>query len=132
MEIVAYSELDIKLNQWTWKFQDKMQEWQLKTENKIYSTSDIESLEIRFKECLEHGKNISSDTYQAIMSEIQDFYEQNDHAITLAQWRGRTEERIMQLQTEFDENATKICKDLKLRRQDNLKIEELKETNEKH
>ena len=124
LEIVAYNELDTYLNQWTWKFQDEMQKWQLTTENKINSCC-AENLQNEYENCIKDGKTISKETYESILLDVKDFFEQNEHAITLAQWRGRTEERILQLQIEFDESAAKICKDFKLRRQDFLKIEKL-------
>ena len=124
LEIVAYDELDANLNQWTWKFQDKMRAWQIKTENKINSVSDPKSLESKSKECLNEGKDISKDTYQSVMLELKNFFEHNEHAVTLAHWRGRTEERILQLQTEFDDSACKICTNFKLRRQDTLQVVE--------
>ena len=126
LEIVAYNELDTHLNQWSWQFQDELQKWQLKTENKINSVSESSDLGSKSKECLDDGLNISKVTHQTIMSKVTEFFEHNEHAVTLSQWRGRTEERMLQLQIEFDESITKICKTYELRKQDRLTIEDLK------
>jgi len=126
MEIVAYNELDIALNKWSWKFQESMQSWQCEAENKIYNAKDEKDLETIEQECYSDATVKSNDICKSVMSEFNAFFEENEHALTLAQWKGRTEERIQRLNTEFDENALMLCKNFRLRKQERFKLQKLK------
>ena len=126
LEIVAYNELDVALNKWSWKFQECMQSWQCEAENKIYNAKDAEDLKKITHECHVDATLKSHDIFKMVMAELLAFFDENEHAVTLAQWKGRTEEKIKRLHSDFDENAQTLCKNLKLRKQECFKLQDLK------
>jgi len=103
-----------------------MQSWQSETENKIYNAKDVEDLKIITQECHTDAAIKSSEIFKMVMAELAVFFDENEHAVTLAQWKGRTEERMKRLNSDFDENALTICKNLKLRKQECFKLQDLK------
>lgn len=125
VEIVAYGELDTAINKWFWKFQCEFLEWRFQTENKIKGTSSSAEVEVKCNSCLGDAKVISSGICEAIYLEMHEFFNQNKHKITTAQWKSQTEHRITKFNEEFNDNASHTCKHLRARQEDYLKIQEL-------
>ena len=125
LEIVAYNELDIILNHWSWKFQCGILEWRYQAENKINSTNSSSELEIVCEHCLGNARLISSEICNSVKQEFQEFFKQNKYKSTIAQWEAHTEHKISKLGEQFDENASHICNNLKARQQEFLKIQDL-------
>ena len=126
LEIVAYNELDVALNKWSWKFQECMQSWQCEAENKIYNARDAKELAKIMQDCHTDAIVKSGEILKIVMVDLLTFFDENEHAVTLAQWKGRTEEKIKRLHSDFDENALAQCKNLNLRKQECFKLQNLK------
>ena len=128
LEVCAYDELDSQYAQWSWSLQSKMLEWENVTMNTINST--IES-EITLRRVAEYYMKVAYDMlstlYNEILIQMESFFNNSDHSVTLSQWKFSTKAKFMNLRDKSKRHAIEYCDVLVVKRLNHALIDELNE-----
>ena len=75
--------------------------------------------------CLQKADRILNESHISLTEKMTDFFENSEHAETLAQWRGKYENRLKQLKDDSYREAKKQCECIKYTRECHHKLEEI-------
>ncbi|KAM4690556.1 interferon-induced very large GTPase 1-like [Rhinophrynus dorsalis] len=115
LEISAYRKVEKKYRQWTWKLRCHILQLQVKLINKI-KRGEINSVK-----CNELQDQVK-ETHNAIMEDLEIFFNDDKDKEIVIQWRTSTENRLKNLQTELLEETEKQVKEHVLLKQRQNKI----------
>ena len=123
-EVTAYNELDAEFSKWSWELHRKMLSWNYETGNAI-SNSPSAQISTVATECLKRAEKSLNETFNCLLKQMNDFFENSEFSGTLAQWRARYEIRLQHLKDERMKEAEKQCALTKHKRQFYYKLENL-------
>ncbi|KAM4690555.1 interferon-induced very large GTPase 1-like [Rhinophrynus dorsalis] len=98
LEISAYSKVENKYSQWTWQLRRLILELQVKLNNKINKgeISCVNSKDLQ---------NQVNETFNAIMEELEIFFNEDKDKEILIQWKANIENRLKNLKTDLVEET---------------------------
>ena len=123
-EVTAYNDLDAEFSKWSWELHRKMLSWHYEAGNAI-SNSPSAQISTVATECLKRAEKELNETFNSLLKQMNDFFENSEFSGTLAQWRARYGIRLQHLKDERMKEAEKQCALIKHKRQFYYMLENL-------
>ena len=127
LTVMAYSELDKHLCHWSWTLRRKM--LKLQTENaNMMRNCEVSQVNTVMQHCMAKGFQVLNTTYLELAKELNDFFEHNDKADILIQWKAQTDIRLQNILAEHKVAFEHYCEILKVNRERHVQIDEIQQT----
>jgi len=127
LEVTAYQDLNIHLNQWSLNLNNQLLECQIHSANSINSC-EYSKIESMIQLCIEQAQHKLDTTYLDITKHLESFFTNSDNAHILIQWRKHTETGLLHLLDQHKNVHKKHCNLLGINRSSSTLIDEILQT----
>ena len=127
MEVIAYSELDLKYGKWCWKLQEVLVNQLLSCENKIKSCGKEDVIDNIRNACSNDSIKILNGKCDELCKEVANFIAKHDLAKIMSKWAFDYKDRLLEKKKMFIITIKQHCKRLVHKKENDRKNEELQQ-----